>query len=217
MSIFDFLTEKDNIEEAIVTKDTSLLLKIGIGQLVYKVSRGEVLLYWFKGKAWTLERDGEMVTYYQITNNKNLHDSFSEKLLGISYFTDIDDALKVANAYIDAHKDDILMISPNDIVRTTAFFYIRKCDSRKMVAFISELKNGLLYMKDFYSFYHIKDMKFDKALKQLTSSFKLTDVDDESMVREIDGFVPEIKTMYRCKEDKDWKYAEAGYGGCKEY
>ena len=86
-----------------------------------------------------------------------------------------------------------------------------------MTAFISELNNGLLYMKDFYTYYHIKDMKFDKALKQLTSSFRLTDVDETSMVREIDGLVPEIKTMYRCEEGKDWLFAEAGYGGCKKY
>lgn len=215
LSIFDILTEQDNIDESLVKTEKPLLLKIG--QPVYRVVRGEILAYQFKGKYWTLERDGKMVTYYQIEDAKGFYNSFAEYLLGDSYFTDVDDALKKAIAYSEAYFDDILVIEPNDIIKTAAFSYIRKCDGRKIIAFISELKNGLLYMKDFYTHYHIKDMKFDKALKQLTSSFRLTDVEETSMVREIDGFVPEIKTMYRCEEGKDWLFAEAGYGGCKKY
>ena len=91
MSIFDFLTERDNIEEAIVI-ESGIPMLLKKGQNVYKVIRGELLLYQFNGETWTLERDGEMVTYYQLVNAKGLYNSFAEHLLGVSYCTDVDDA-----------------------------------------------------------------------------------------------------------------------------
>ena len=211
ISIFDILTEKDDIKEALATPQSPLALTDG--QPVFRVTRGLIDTFFYKGDNWTVEKNGEIETIYGIQDGYG-YDSFPKSALGVSYFTTAEEAESKAEQYILEHRNDILVIRPEYIVQTVAWSFIRACDGRKMTAFISELKNGMTYMKDFYTYYHVLDKKFDKVFKEYTKSFNFKQYDN--LVKEKD-FKPNCYMLYACEEGNSWAYAEARYGGCKKY
>ena len=211
MSIFDILTEKDDLREALTTPQSSLALTDN--QAVFRVTKGLIDIFIYKGDNWTIEKDGVIETIYSVQDGHG-YDSFPESALGITYFTTAEEAENKAEQYILEHRNDILIVRPKDIVQTVAWSFIRACDGRKMTAFISELKNGMTYMKDFYTYYHVLDKKFDKVLKEYTKSFTFRQHDN--LVEEV-NFTPITHILYACEEGNSWTYAEARYGGCKKY
>lgn len=220
MSIFDILVAEDVPKDIEVSKDADFktLIKdckipLKRGQTVYKVIKGILYPYVFNGNHWTCEKNGIIEPFYQLTDGQ-IYDVCQGSKLGIDYFTDLDEAKAKADKYCEEHKDDILQIHYDDLVKTVAWSYVRKCDGCKMVAFISELKNGLVYMKDFYTYYHAKDKKFDKVVKELTNSFNFKNT--ENIVEETD-YIPECKTLFACNSGDDWLYADAEYAGCRKY
>ena len=108
-----------------------------------------------------------------------------------------------------------LIVVPKEIqiVSVEAYTFIRKCDNRKMTAFLCECENGMLYRKDFYTYHHMVEntKKNREAFYREIEKYK----DCIDFKRETD-FVPAILEMHKCKETVDWKYAEAGYSGCED-
>ena len=76
-----------------------------------------------------------------------------------------------------------------------------------MIAFYSELENGMLYVREFITFHHIVGAdKKEKAIKRFMNQqdFKY------SKIKQID-YKPIFKNMYRIRQKYDWDYAEAGH------
>lgn len=211
MSIFDILTEKDDMREALACSQSPLALTDN--QAIFRVTKGLVDTFIYKGDNWTVEKDGEMETIYGIQDGYG-YGSFPESALGVTYFTNAKEAEDKAMQYVMKHKNDILVIQPDDIVQTIAWSFIRECDNKKMIAFISELKNGMTYAKDFYTYHHVLNKKFVNVVKEFVNSinFKDTDIVEEK------NYKPNAPCMfYACEEGNSWAFAEARYGGCKKY
>lgn len=63
--------------------------------------------------------------------------------------------------------------------------------------------------KNFMSYHHVvKDSK--KARKSFQEDLERY---VDCNIEKIEGYIPEVKRMYRCKAGDTWMYAEARYGG----
>lgn len=107
------------------------------------------------------------------------------------------------------------VILPKDIkiVSVEAYSYVRECDHRLMTAFLCECENGMLYLKDFYSYHHmVKDSK--KSRQQFYAEIDRNR--DMPFFGQRTDFVPEVIEMHRCRENVDWAYADGHYSGCEK-
>lgn len=74
-----------------------------------------------------------------------------------------------------------------------------------MIAFYSELDNGMLYMKEFFSYdYMVEKSKTKQAIKRFKDQREFAYCD----VKQI-NYVPAFKNMYRIRQTHNWDYAEA--------
>lgn len=171
------------------------------GQEVYLVNKADVIKCTVSSETWiygdcergyTLIRD---VGLYAVTNNNEL---------GETAFTDYEQATQKANVYLKSY-DGIILASDIKPIRTVTYSCIRDCDKREMTAFYCDLGNDMYYIKEFMTYHHIINGK--KAIKKFMEQqeFKY------DKPKEIDGFVPNFKNMYKCTEQSDWDYAECGY------
>lgn len=108
-----------------------------------------------------------------------------------------------------------LIVTPNEIKFTSviAYSYIRECDNRKMVAFMCECENGMLYRKEFYTYHHmVKNSKKNKDhfYKEVERN------KDMPYFKEEKGYIPDVYEMHRCKTEVEWDYAEKRYSGCED-
>lgn len=197
MNIFDFLNTQIARTD---TEGPPVLLNVG--QVVYKVIRGDVKeLYVYNEKSWIYGDNKERG--YRLKEKDGSYDCTWNSRIGVDVFTSQSDALEVAESYLSNCK----CIRKENIhaVKTVAYSYIRECDKRTMIAFYSILDNEMIYVKNFMTFHHIrKDV--NKAITQFMDQqeFKF------DKVKEIE-YQPVFKNMYQCKNDSGWCYAEAGY------
>jgi hypothetical protein len=201
ISIFDIL---DQYTDAPDTSAEVPPILLDIGQKVYKVIRGDVKeLYlcdinsWICGGAEKLERG------YRLKEKDGGYDCTWNSKIGVDIFTKHEQAVSVAEEYLKIHdcirKEDIRAI------KTVAYSYIRDIDGRTMTAFYSVLDNGMLYMKEFMTYHHIR--KDNNDIK------KFMDQQEFQYDKPIEiDYSPNFKNMYPCKNDSDWIYAEASYG-----
>lgn len=197
MDMFEFMNA---LNVPIETDGPPVLLNVG--QIVYKVIRGDVKgLYVYNEKSWLCGDNKERG--YRLKEKDGSYDCTWNSRIGVDVFTSQSDALEVAESYLSNCK----CIRKENIhaVKTVAYSYIRECDKRTMIAFYSILDNEMIYVKNFMTFHHIrKDV--NKAITQFMDQqeFKF------DKVKEIE-YQPVFKNMYQCKNDSGWCYAEAGY------
>ena len=191
LSIFDFLKMEDEPE---------ILYKKG--DILFHQLKGEIKKYTVTGGTWLCHEDNrgyriqaENGRYNVVTNDS------------IDFYRTQKEAEEAAKKWLNG-KD---VIPPERIIFSSVdvYQYIRECDGRKMTAFLGVMEGGNLYEKNFYTYHHVvKDSK--KARKSFCEELEQY---ANCNVKKIEGYVPEVKQMYRCKEGDTWLYAEAGYGG----
>ena len=156
MDMFDFMNA---LNVPIDTDGPPVLLNLG--QVVYKVIRGDVKkLYVYDEKSWLC---GDNERGYRLKEKDGSYDCTWNSRIGVDVFTSQSDALEVAESYLSNCK----CIRKENIhaVKTVAYSYVRECDNRTMIAFYSILDNEMIYVKNFMTFHHIrKDV--NKAITQ---------------------------------------------------
>lgn len=194
LSIFDFFKEE---------KPAVLYHK---GDILFQQFKGNVEKYIVTGETW-LYRDGECRGYCLQHENGRYNTVTNEST---EFYHTYEDAKKAAQDWLMGK--DIIYPEQIQFVSVEAYQYVRECDNRIMTAFLGVMKNGDLYIKNFYTYHHIvKDNK--KVRKNFQEEIEQYASYSNCNVKKLENFVPNVKLMYRCKKDKDWNYAEAGYGG----
>lgn len=174
-----------------------LLLKEG--QEVFLVVKGDVVPYTVLSETWTY--DGERG--YRLQKKSGIYNCTWNKSIGVTCFKDYESAHEAAKFYLKGK--DIIMAENIKPIKTVAYSYIRECDNREMIAFYSELDNGMVYIKEFVTYHHIVEAnKKGKAIKRFMDQQEFKNND----VKQIE-YEPEFKNMYRIRQKYDWDYAEA--------
>lgn len=172
------------------------------GQKVYITKKAEVIKCTVSGKSWICGDDNRG---YSLIKENGLHEViWNSKILGQEAFVDYESAREKAEEYLRSHSGIILAedIKPISI---TAFSYIRDVDSREMTAFYCDLGDEMYYVKEFMTYHHF--IKGKKAIKKFMEQQEF----EHCSTKEIDGFLPHFKNMYKCTEQSDWEYAECDY------
>lgn len=191
LSIFDFLKMEDEPE---------ILYKKG--DILFHQLKGEIKKYTVTGETWLCHEDNRG---YRIQAENGMYNVVTNE--STDFYRTQKEAEEAAKKWLNG-KD---VIPPERIIFSSvdAYQYIRECDGRKMTAFLGVMEDGNLYEKNFYTYHHVvKDNK--KARKSFCEELEQY---ANCNVKKIEGYVPEVKQMYRCKEGDTWMYAEAGYGG----
>lgn len=191
LSIFDFLKMEDEPE---------ILYKKG--DILFHQLKGEIKKYTVTGETWLCHEDNRD---YRIQAENGMYNVVTND--SIDFYRTQKEAEEAAKKWLNG-KD---VIPPERIIFSSVdvYQYIRECDGRKMTAFLGVMEGGNLYEKNFYTYHHVvKDSK--KARKSFCEELEQY---ANCNVKKIEGYVPEVKQMYRCKEGDTWLYAEAGYGG----
>lgn len=74
-----------------------------------------------------------------------------------------------------------------------------------MTAFYCDLGNDMYYIKEFMTYHHISRGR--KAVRKFMEQQELK----HASLKQIAGYVPRFKNMYRCSEHTEWVYAESEY------
>lgn len=191
LSIFDFLKMEDEPE---------ILYKKG--DILFHQLKGEIKKYTVTGETWLCHEDNRG---YRLQAENGMYNVVTNE--STDFYRTQKEAEEAAKKWLNG-KD---VIPPERIIFSSVdvYQYIRECDGRKMTAFLGVMEGGNLYEKNFYTYHHVvKDSK--KARKSFCEELEQY---ANCNVKKIEGYVPEVKQMYRCKEGDTWLYAEAGYGG----
>lgn len=172
------------------------------GQKVYVVNKAEVIKCTATGESWIC---GENNRSYRLVKENGLYEiTWNSKILEKEAFTDYESAREKAEEYLKSH-DGIILAGDIKPISITAFSYIRDVDSQDMTAFYCDLGDDTYYIKEFITYHHI--IKGKKAIKR----FMEQQAFEHCNPKEIDGFLPHFKNMYKCTEQSDWEYAECDY------
>lgn len=194
LDLFSFLQAEE--------KEPPILLEKG--QTVYLVSKAEVITAKVVDdeNSWIC---GENNRGYRLIRENGGYDcTWNDKILGRESFTDYESAKEKAYEYLKSH-DGIILAENIVPISTTAYSYIRDCDSRKMTAFYCDIGNDIYYIKEFMTYHHI--CKGKKTIKKFMEQQEF----EYENPKEIEGFVPNFKNMYKCTSQSDWDYAECEY------
>lgn len=193
IDMFSYLQSQEHISEP------PKLLKEG--QTVFLVVKGDVEQYIVLNETWICNNNNRGYRL-QHPNYCTYNCTWNEEI-GKSCFIELDTARNVAEAYLNGK--DVVMAETINSIKTVAYSYIRKCDEREMIAFYSELDNGMLYMKEFFSYdYMVEKSKTKQAIKRFKDQREFAYCD----VKQI-NYVPAFKNMYRIRQTHNWDYAEA--------
>lgn len=194
--MFDVLSEEQKAEPSILLEP---------GQEVFLVVKGDVESFKVLNETWTCGENNEERGYRLQCPNSGIYNVTWNKSIGTDCYLDFESAHNVAEAFLSVH--DVIRAENIKPIKTTAYSYIRACDNRQMIAFYSELENGMVYIKEFITFQHmVESDKRNKAIKRFMeqTEFKYSDV------KQIE-YEPVFKNMYRIRQKYDWDYAEAGH------
>lgn len=191
MDLFDYLTslakeKKDNVLMA--------------GQKIYKVFLCNIKEYIIKSiysmenrpdeYGMTLEsEDGSKSTGYSWQVDRNI-------------FLTLDKAEKKVKK--EKGKYNVIYACDMHPVSWKVYYYIRKCDGRKMYMFYALLDNGYVYAKDHYTYDYLKKCSEKEALKHLMDQVQSI---NEKWIEE-PTLPHDFKNMYLCNHG-DWLYTEA--------
>ncbi len=191
LSIFDFLKMEDEPE---------ILYKKG--DILFHQLKGEIKKYTVTGETWLCHEDNRG---YRLRQENGCYSVVTNE--STDFYRTEEEAEEAAKEWLKGKN----LISPEQILFSSveAYQYIRKCDGYKMIAFLGVMENGDLYIKNFYTYHHIvKDSK-----KERKNFLEDIERNANCKVEKIEGYIPEVKRMYRCKDGDTWMYAEARYGG----
>lgn len=174
------------------------------GQTVYLVNKAEVIKCMVSDdeNSWICGEDNRGYRLARDTGGYTC--TWNDRILGKEAFTDYESAKKKADEYLKSH-DGIILAGDIKPISTAAYSYIRDCDNSELIAFYCDLGDDMYYIKEFMTYHHI--IKGKKVIKKFMEQQEF----QYDKPKEIDGFVPRFKNMYKCTEQSDWDYAECTY------
>lgn len=199
---FGFFCELNSPKE----EETPIFLEVN--QPVWYVRKSDVISYY----SCSTSKTGEYANLHLVDGNT--YDRIAYGDIGKTAFLTRREADTAALSYLADHRTDIILADEIQPVITKAYYYVRKCDERTMIAFYSLLPDGNIYMKGFTTYAHILDCKGSDKLREKYIREFLDQQDFRYCNPQSFGCIPQFKNMYRCAPDCDWMYAEAEYGGC---
>lgn len=143
---------------------------------------------------------------YRISLEDGGFDCAHNSTLGVSVFTQKDEAENAAKAYIETH--EVILADAMHLSNIQAYGYKRYCDGKELVAYMGELGNGLLYVKEFMTYQHIVQ---DTPNARKAFDSEIQKEKQYVTVWRKDDFSPKLKNMYPCRKEGHWLYAEARY------
>lgn len=177
------------------------------GDILYVVNKADVRKCTvLDEKPWMIHENTSRG--YRIQFENGCYGVITNESLNQNVFFSKEEAEAVAEQYAEAY--EVIQAKDIEMKNVEAYAYIRECDGHRLTAFLGEIGNGMLYIKDFMTYAHIvKDTPktrkaFVERIQQEQNwhkNFERTDC------------LPAIKNMYPCPEEKDWLYAEAEYTG----
>lgn len=174
------------------------------GDVLFQQLKGEVVPYTITGENW-LCHEGK-TRGYRLQQENGCYNVVTND--STDFYRTQEEAEEAAGEWLIG-KD---VIPPEQISFTyiEVYQYTRKLEGdHKMTAFLGVMENGDLYIKNFMSYHHVvKDSK--KARKGFQEDLERN---AKCKIEKIEGYMPEVKRMYRCKAGDTWMYAEARYGG----
>lgn len=173
------------------------------GDVLFQQLKGEVVPYTITGENWLFHENKNRG--YRLQQENGCYNVVTND--STDFYRTQEKAEEAARKWLIG-KD---VISPEQIVFSfvEAYQYIIECDGHNMTAFLGVMENGDLYIKNFMSYHHVvKDSK--KARKSFQEDLERY---ADCNMEKIEGYIPEVKRMYRCKAGDTWMYAEARYGG----
>lgn len=197
IDMFSYLKSQEPVTEP------PIMLKAG--QEVFLVVKGDVVPYKVLDETWIC---GELHEErgYRLIHQRGTYNVTWNKYIGVSCFLDYDEAHGVGEAYL--REKNVIRKENIKPIKTVAYSYIRKSDNREMIAFYSELANGMVYIKEFMTYHHIVEAgKKAKAIKRFMEQQEFKNNEVEQIEYE-----PVFKNMYRIRQEYDWDYAEAEHG-----
>lgn len=192
LSIFDFIKMEEEPE---------VLYKKG--DVLFQQLKGDVVSYTITGENW-LCHEGK-TREYRLQQENGCYNVVTND--SMDFYRIQEEAEEAAKKWMNGK--DVIPPEKINFSSVDAYQYIRECDGRKMTAFLGVMEDGNLYIKNFYTYHHII-----KDCKKVRKSFQ-EDIERNANcnIEKIEGYVPKVKQMYRCKEGDTWMYAEAEYGG----
>lgn len=194
MSIEDYL--KENESERIERM-------LNPGQVVYEIYKGEVKEHVVLHEKWYVEH---LETYGNRTKIDGHYGVVFDSDVGVKVFLERKKAEELTEKYLQSHN----VIRSEDIhpIKTVAYSFYNELLERDIVAFYSELDNGMLYVKEFMTYEHLMLEKHKKkAIKQFMEQDEFRRNDPKLI-----EYDPKFKNMYRINILKyDWDYAEADH------
>lgn len=174
------------------------------GDVVYVVNKGDFARYQATGETWKYGKNPAMGRSYQLVGENGLyHITTNESIAMGNTVMDYDAARKLSQKYLLEH--DVIMADSINPISVKAYSYIRKSDSRELIAFICDLGNETYYVKEFYTYHHI--VKGKKTVKKFMEQSEF----QNEKTKELSDFVPVFKNMYKCTEISSWAYGESEY------
>lgn len=177
------------------------------GQPVYLVNKADVIAAKVADneKSWICGEDNR--GYRLVLKDGGYSCTWNDRILGKEAFTDYESAKAKADEWLNTHSG-IIFAEDIKSLNTVAYSYIRGIDGREMTAFYCDLGNDMYYIKEFMTFHHIcKGKNADKAIKRFVQQQEFK----HNKPKEVVGYVPSLKNMYKCTRQSDWDYAECGY------
>lgn len=166
-----------------------------VKRVVWEVVRGDIKRCEITGDAY----NGYWVNggYF---GNESLHNGYLDK----KYITNYDSAIEIAKKYLDTH--DVILAEHMKPAEIVAYKYYRPQDNDVIIAFYTELENGLIYMREFGTYDHIVKKTHDSI-----QHFYADKVFRDNRVYRIENR-PNLKNMYACNPfGGKWLYAQAEY------
>lgn len=182
-------------------EEPPILLKEG--QTVWIVNKADITEAAAINETWAC-KSGERG--YRLKIKDGLWDVTYNSELEERTFTEYECAKKKANEYMAGHLGIIpaKRIKP---VRTEAFSYKRfpASPEKEMLAFCSDMGNGMYYIKGFVEYAHICSGESARTKFMNTPEIR------KGVAEPVKNYTPVFKNMYRIMEHSEWEYAEAGY------
>jgi len=194
LSLFDYFKSE---EEEILLYDL-----LPVGTKVWRVVKADILEYEIIDECWQI---GDNVIY-RLQKDSGFWTLPSDRI-GTEFFLARSEAENIVSKY----KGTYIRAENIIPVEQKCFAYIRPCDGRQMKSFYAILPDGKVYIKEFYTYEHMKDYgNIDKARKQMLKFVEKQRDFEYNNVEEIEQDVI-FKNMYLCGENDTWDYAEACY------
>ncbi len=172
------------------------------GQEVFLVDKADIKKYVVCADSWIC---GENNRGYRLVNERGIYDcTWNNRILAQEIFMDYENAMMKADKYLQSH-DGVILAKGIKPISTVAYSCEKYYDNKTRMAFYCDLGNDMYYVKEFMSYHHI--IKGRKAVKRFMEQQEFK----EDNPKQIYGFLPSLKNMYKCTEQSDWDYAECEY------